>query len=160
VGRILVLGVGNLDRGDDAAGRAVARNLRGVLPTHITVDEAAGEATDLFGKLENAATAFLIDACTSGAAAGSIHRFDVSQAPLPQGEFGVSTHGFGLHEAIELARALGQLPPRCVVYPIEGASFATGAALSSSVATAVAEVASRLRAELIGDEDCKERSRA
>jgi hydrogenase maturation protease len=159
-GEILVLGVGNPDRGDDGAGRVVARALLGALPAHIEVAEAGGEATDLLGKLEDAATAFIIDACASGAVAGTIHRFDVSLAPLPQGAFGVSTHGFGLHEAIELARVLGQLPPRCVVYAIEAASFATGAPLSSPVAAAVVEVASRLRTELIGDEDHKEPAHA
>jgi hydrogenase maturation protease len=159
-GRILVLGVGNLDRGDDAAGRGVARALRGALPAHIEVDEATGEATDLLARLENAATAFLIDACASGAAAGAIRRFDVSQSPLPQGAFGVSTHGFGLNEAIELARALGQLPSRCVVYAIEGAGFETGAPLSSAAAAAVVEVARRLRAELVGAEDQQEQTHA
>ena len=72
----------------------------------------------------------------------------MSEAPLPQGAFGVSTHGFGLHEAIELARALGQLPSHCVVYAIEGASFETGAPQSPLVAGAVVEVASRLSAEI------------
>ena len=57
-------------------------------------------------------------------------------------------HGFGLNEAIELARALGQLPPRCIVFAIEGEAFETGAGLSSAVAAAVREVTDRLSAEL------------
>ena len=57
--------------------------------------------------------------------------------PLPRGALGMSTHGFGLAEALELARALGQLPRRCIVYAIEGASFETGAPLSPEVAAAV-----------------------
>jgi hydrogenase maturation protease len=159
-GRTLVLGVGNPDRGDDAAGRAVARALVGALPAGIEVAEVGGEATDLLMRFEGAAAAFLVDACASGAAAGTVHRFDVSQNPLPQSAFGVSTHGFGLNEAIELARALGQLPPRCVVYAIDAAGFATGAPLSPAVAAAVVEVASRLRTELIADQDRKERTHA
>ena len=139
-GRVLVLGVGNPGRGDDGAGRAVAQALRGALPRAIEVAEADGEATDILARLDGASAAFLID--------GTVHRFDVSEAPLPQGAFGVSTHGFGLHEAIELARALGQLPSHCVVYAIEGASFETGAPQSPLVAGAVVEVASRLSAEI------------
>ena len=146
------MGVGNPGRGDDGAGRAVAQALRGALPRAIEVAEADGEATDILARLDGASSAFLIDACASGAPAGTVHRFDVSDAPLPQGAFGVSTHGFGLHEAIELARALGQLPSHCVVYAIEGADFETGAPQSASVAGAVIEVASRLSAE-IGGED-------
>ncbi|MDR3472351.1 MAG: hydrogenase maturation protease [Devosia sp.] len=154
-----MLGVGNPDRGDDGAGRAVAQALRGALPRAIEVAEADGEATDILARLDGASAAFLIDACASGAPAGTVHRFDVSDAPLPQGTFGVSTHGFGLHEAIELARALGQLPSHCVVYAIEGASFETGAPQSPSVAGAVIEVASRLSAE-IGGEDREEQAYA
>ena len=74
----------------------------------------------------------------------------MSRSPLPQGAFGASTHGFGLHEAVELARALEQLPSRCVVFVIEGAGFEMGAPLSAPAAAAVIEVARRLRDELIG----------
>jgi hydrogenase maturation protease len=154
-----VLGVGNPGRGDDGAGRAVAQALRGALPRAIEVAEADGEATDILARLDGASAAFLIDACASGAPAGTVHRFDVSDAPLPQGAFGVSTHGFGLHEAIELARALGQLPSHCVVYAIEGASFETGSPQSPSVARAVVEVANRLCAKL-GGEDREEQTHA
>jgi hydrogenase maturation protease len=78
-----------------------------------------------------------------------VWRFDVGTGPLPQCAFTVSTHGFGLGEAIELARALGSLPPHCVVYAIEGATFEAGAPLSPPVAAAVGDVARRLLAEII-----------
>jgi hydrogenase maturation protease len=158
-GRVLVLGVGNPGRGDDGAGRAVAQALRGALPRAIELAECEGEATGILARLENASAALIIDACASGAPAGTVHRFDVSQAPLPQAAFGVSTHGFGLHEAIELARALGQLPARCVVYAIEGANFETGAPLSPAAAAAVREVVRWVSVEL-GGEDRKEQAHA
>jgi hydrogenase maturation protease len=145
----IVIGIGNPDRGDDAVGRAVARRLRGVLPGDVEVVEADGEATDLIARLDGKAEAWLVDACASGAAAGTVRRFDVGAGPLPQDAFGVSTHGFGLGEAIELAQALGQLPRRCIVYAVEGASFEIGAALTAPVADAVADVAERLRAEIV-----------
>lgn len=150
--RRIVLGVGNPDRGDDAAGRKVARLLRWMLPHDVEVAEHGGEATDLLARLEGVAVAFLVDACASDASAGTVRRFDVGEAPLPQRVFGVSTHGFGLAEAIELARALGRLPPRCIVYAIEGASFEAGAPLSPAVAAVVADVARRLLAEITGEE--------
>ncbi|MGE0333992.1 MAG: hydrogenase maturation protease [Gammaproteobacteria bacterium] len=158
--RRIVLGIGNPDRGDDAAGRQVARLLRWRLPEDVEVAEHDGEATALLARIEGAAVAFLVDACASGAPAGTVHRFDVSAAPLPQAAFGLSTHGFGLAEAVELARALGQLPPRCVVYAIEGASFAGGAPLSPSVAAAVADVTRRLGAEIVGNAGAEERRHA
>jgi hydrogenase maturation protease len=142
-----VLGIGNPDRGDDAAGRAAAGLLRGVLPDHVEVAQADGEATDLVGRLERRFAAFIIDACASGAPAGTLHRFDVAAAPLPHAAFSVSSHGLGLHHAIELSRALGQLPPRCIVYAIEGEAFETGAPMSPAVLAAIRETAERVKGE-------------
>jgi hydrogenase maturation protease len=51
-------------------------------------------------------------------------------------------------EAIGLARALGTLPPLCIVYAIEAAHFTTGAAPSSAVTQAAHGVAERILAEL------------
>lgn len=146
--RRIVLGIGNPDRGDDAAGRRVAQLLRRMLPEHVEVAEHDGEATALLARLDGAAAAYLIDACVSGAPAGTVHRFDVGTAPLPQAAFGLSTHGFGLAEAVELARSLGQLPEHCIVYAIEGNSFEIGAPLSPPASAAVAEVVRRLGSEI------------
>jgi hydrogenase maturation protease len=148
-GRRIVIGIGNPDRGDDGAGRAVARLLRGNLPDDVVLVEHGGETTGLMARLDSMATAFLVDACASGAAAGTIRRFDVAATPLPPA-FGMSSHGLGLAEAVELARTLGQLPPCCIVYAIEGQSFAIGTPLSPPVALAVAEVAARLCTEIGG----------
>ena len=150
--RQIVLGIGNAERGDDAAGRTVARLLQGRLPDDVEIAELEGEAMELLARFEGVDAAFLVDACWSGAPAGTIRRLDANVTPLQQGLFSLSTHGFGLAEAVELARVLTQLPPHCVVYAIEGDSFETGAPLSQAVAVAVADVAARLRTE-IGDAD-------
>lgn len=147
-GRRLVLGIGNPDRGDDAAGPLVVRQLRGALPGDVTLAEEVGETAAILARIEGAAAAYLIDACASGASVGTVLRFDAAAGPLPQHAFSVSTHGLGLAEAIELARALRQLPPLCIVYAIEADSFEPGAPLTPAVAKAVAEVAQRLRAEI------------
>jgi hydrogenase maturation protease len=158
--RRVVVGIGNPDRGDDAAGRAVVGLLRNKPPDGVDLLEQDGETTALLACLEGASTAFLVDACESGARAGTVQRFDVAEAPLPQAFFRLSTHGMGLAEAIELARALGQLPPRCVVYAIEGSVFEVGDPLSPSVATAIAAVAAQLRCEVANEEDSGEQTHA
>ncbi|CCJ06295.1 hydrogenase maturation protease [Methylocystis sp. SC2] len=147
--RILVLCIGNPDRGDDAAGRAVARALR-ASAADVEIIEEEGEATRILARLEGADAAYIVDACVSGAEPGDIRRFDVGASPLPRAAFGASTHGFGLAEALELARALGALPPRCVVYAIEGGTFDAGAPMSPAVAAAVDIVAGRLRRDMLG----------
>lgn len=143
-----MIGIGNPDRGDDAAGRLVARLLRPGLPAGVTVAEMPGEAAALLARLEGVAAAYLVDASASGAPPGTVRRFDAGATPLPAATFELSSHGFGLAAAIELARALRQLPPRCIVYAIEGGCFEPGAPLSPAVAAAVAEVARRLAGEI------------
>lgn len=143
--RILVVGVGNPDRGDDAAGRMVARKLAGSAPAGVEIAEHDGEAASLVELMEGADGVILVDACTAGTPPGTVHRFDAAERPLPQKTLDFSTHGFGLAEAIELARALDQLPARCFVYAIEIQNVTEGAALSPAVAAAVDRLAQKLR---------------
>ena len=145
---MIVIGIGHPDRGDDAIGRLVAASLRTRAPAGVTVIDEDGEATRLVDRLGDTASAILVDAALSGAAVGTVHRFDAARDPLPEGRPGMSTHGFGLATAIELARALGRLPPRCVVYAIEARSFDVGAALSAEVAAAADDVVERVLAEI------------
>src|SRR5437763_14389182 len=104
--RVTVIGIGNPDRGDDAFGRIVAARLRGRWPGAVRLIEQDGEATSLLEQLGGADTAIVIDAAVSGGEPGDIHRFDAASEPLPAAKFDLSTHGFGLGEAIELARIL------------------------------------------------------
>jgi hydrogenase maturation protease len=149
--RTIVIGVGNCDRGDDAAGPAVARRLRGTLPASIEVAEHNGETASLLALLDGADCAVLVDACVSSGEPGAVRRFDVSDAPLPEAKFSLSTHGLGLGEAVELARALGQLPARTIVYAIEANAFDAGAPLSPAVAAAIDEASERIHAEFAAD---------
>ena len=146
--RMIVLGIGNIERGDDGAGRAVARLLRHMLSGKVEIVEQDGEATALLDKLDGAASAYVIDACMSNAPPGTIHCIDATHAPLPQASSDLSTHGFGLAAAIELGRALDRLPARTIVYAVEAESFAAGAPLSEAVAAATVIVADRIRSEI------------
>ena len=99
--------------------------------------EQGGEATTLLEELGDTDCAILIDAAVSGGECGDVRRFDAAREALPAAKFGMSTHGFGLAEAIELARTLGQLPARCIVFAIEARSFELGAPLSPELVRAV-----------------------
>ncbi len=148
VSRQIVIGIGNLERGDDAAGRIALERLRGRLPADIELIEESGEAAALLAAMEGATAAYLIDACTSGAASGTVYRLDAAASPLPRALRSCSTHGLGLAEALELARALGTLPGRCIVYAIEGASFELGAPLSAPVRAQIDALVTPLAAEI------------
>lgn len=147
-GRCVVIGIGNSGRGDDAVGRYVVRSLSGTMPAHVDLIGLDGDAGSLLANLDGVDVAYLVDACVSGSPPGSVQRFDATTTPLPHDDFAMSTHGLGLAEAIELARALGQLPASCVVYAVEAASFEAGAPLSPPVAAAVHAVAEQLRTEI------------
>jgi hydrogenase maturation protease len=145
---ILVIGIGNRFRGDDAAGLRVADRLRADVINGATVTESSGEAADLMEMWVNADHVFVVDAVRSGAPAGAVHRFDAHLKKLPSPSFQTSTHSFGLAEAIELARSLGRLPRRLIVYGIEGGDFGHGSVLSAPVAGTLDEVAARIRSDI------------
>jgi hydrogenase maturation protease len=144
----LVIGVGNDDRGDDGVGLSVARMLMRRAPAYLRVAQSDGEATALMHQIAAAQHVWVIDAAHSGAPPGTIHRIDCAagNAIVPRGT--VSSHGLGVAESIGLARALGVLPPHCIVYAIEAADFTPGAAPSPAVTRAAHEVADRILAEL------------
>jgi hydrogenase maturation protease len=147
---VLVIGVGNRHRGDDAAGPVTADCLRENPPEAVTIEDHSGEGASLIEAFERTAAVIAIDAVCSDAAPGTIHRFDVTREKLPTGFFRYSTHAFSLAEAIETARALGRLPSRIVVYGIEGQAFELGGRMTAAVAEAARTVASRVRTELAG----------
>jgi len=147
-GAVAVIGIGNPDRGDDAAGREVARRLRSLAPSGLSIIELEGEATAILAAFEGVDAAFIVDACDSGGLPGKVLRMDAADSNLPGVSFGLSSHGFGLHEALALARTLGMLPRRCVVYGIEAASFDIGAPVSATVELGVEETIERLRVEI------------
>jgi hydrogenase maturation protease len=147
--QLKIVCVGNPWRGDDAVGLDVARRLAGTLPDGVELAEREGEPTGLIDAWEGADRVWLVDAVSSGAPAGTIHRLDASEHELPVQLFRGSTHHVGLAEAVELARALGRLPARTVVYGIEGASFEVGGELTPAVAGAAERAAEAVREEVV-----------
>jgi hydrogenase maturation protease len=143
----LIIRIGNEYRGDDAAGLIVARRLKERLGDSFAVLEQSGDGAALVEAWRGAETVIIIDAVMSGAAPGTIHRVDASAQPLPKNAFRCSTHAFGVAEAIELSRALSELPQSLIVYGIEGKNYAAGVGLSSEVEKAVGEVVGRALTE-------------
>lgn len=146
-GAVRVFGVGNPYRGDDAVGPRVAELLRERLPAAVAVAPHDGEVGALLEAWEDAELVVVADAVHAGEAPGTVVRLDAARDPLPPAP-ATSSHGFGVAETVELGRALGSLPPRLVVYGIEGADYATGAPLSPVAERAAAEAAGRIAAEI------------
>jgi len=147
-GGTLIIGLGNQYRRDDAVGLVVARRLKEAAPEHVRVLEESGEGTSLMESWKGADTVILIDAVHSEAGPGTVRRLDAHRQPIPTRFFHCSTHAFGVAEAIELARVLSQLPPRLIVYGIEGKTFEAGLGLSPEVEKAAQEVVERVLGDL------------
>jgi hydrogenase maturation protease len=145
----LIIGVGNADRGDDGAGVAAAHLLMNQVADDVSVIELSGEGTAVMDAWRGASRVFVVDAVCSGATPGTVHRFDVSSAPLPAALFPCTTHGFGVAGAIEMARALHELPPQVIVYGIEAASFDESRELSRELQHAVTAVCAQILGELL-----------
>lgn len=141
---ILIIGIGNEYRSDDAIGLLVARALQTRKLPHASVIEATGEGTALLEAWKGAENVILVDAVTSQVPVGTIYQLDAQSGPLSPGLFALSTHAFSVAQAIELARALGNLPQRLVVYGIEGKQFVAGIGLSPEVERAAHEVIERI----------------
>jgi hydrogenase maturation protease len=144
----VIIGVGNPYRHDDGVGHAVARRLRDELGDAAVVREESGEGAALLEAWHGADAVYLLDAVSTGADAGTMVRCDAVSQPIPAVFFRHSSHAFSVAEAIELARALGQLPPRLIVYGVEGADFTAGVGLSSAVERAVEPVVCAVLDEL------------
>jgi hydrogenase maturation protease len=145
---VVVIGMGNLVRGDDGVGRRVARILRQRLPSRITVRECEGEATELMDAWAGFAHAVVVDAARGGGAPGTVHRIEVGSEPLPAAIGSTSVHGLGLAEAIGLGQALRRIPGRLLVYAVEGSTFEAGATLSPEVESAIGKVSRLVQSEV------------
>jgi hydrogenase maturation protease len=145
---IVIIGVGNEYRSDDGVGVVIARRLKAQLPTEIKILEASGEGVSLLEAWQGATSVVVLDAAHSGAPPGTIHRFDASTEAIPSAFLNYSTHAFSVAEAVELSRVLHELPPRMIVYGIEGSNFEAGVGLSPVVEDAVTLVVARVVSEL------------
>ena len=145
---IRIIGLGNVLRGDDAAGILVARHLRGLRQKGIETVEIESGGPELLEYIEGADLAILIDAVQSGSKAGTIHFLDVTEGPIGLIVVPHSTHGINILETLELGRVLQRFPKRVLLYGIEAGCVEIGERLSPQVNKAVKRVATRIRTAL------------
>ncbi len=146
--RVLVLGIGNPDRGDDGIGPLVIECLAGRLPCAVDVRVRAGDVLALIDDWTNFQSVIVVDAAASIGAPGRVHRIDALHETLPMPPLPASSHAFGLTEALALAQALGSAPAEVVVYAIEGEAFEAGAAMTPKVRAAARGVADKVATDV------------
>jgi len=112
------------------------------------VVEIQRDGTHLMDLWKGAGIVFVFDAAYSRNTAGAIYRLDAIKKRLPADLFRLSTHTLGIAEAVELSRALNQLPPELVLFGIEGKNFGLGQGLSLQCEQSALKVIRRVSAEI------------
>jgi hydrogenase maturation protease len=147
---VLVVGIGHPDRGDDAVGWLVAERLRdrlADLPDVQVVRSSADPAALLTQAAWNEAHhVVLVDAVVTGAPPGTVEVRGGEQ-PLPSPRSS-GTHDLGLAATLQIAKALGRVPPDLTIVGVEGARFGIGDLPSPAVIAAAERVAVALDAEV------------
>jgi len=144
---VLVIGCGNLLRGDDGVGPVLIRHLwdRGV-PEGARLVDGGTAGMDVGFQMRGAQKVVIVDACVSqgdtAVAPGTVYRVpgeELTDLPPLQG---LHTHSFRWDHAIPFARwALGDdCPTDITVFLIEAAAMDLGAELSDPVRTGMEQV--------------------
>ncbi|MFL4903801.1 hydrogenase maturation protease [Streptomyces sp. MMS24-I2-30] len=147
-GRVVVIGVGNPLRGDDGAGPAAVRALRGRVPDGTVLAVSDGEPARMLGLWRGADTVVVVEALrASPARPGRLHTLTAADASN-RAAGTASTHALGLGACLALAEALGRLPRRLVVHAVEVTSTELGTGLSEAVRSVLPELTARAAASV------------
>jgi hydrogenase maturation protease len=151
VTRVIVIGVGNEYRRDDGLGPWVVDRLRERGLPDALLAVSLGETTELIDLWDGADLAIVVDAIAadvgdaSSAHPGRIHRLSVVDPPAERSR---AAHGLDLGETVELARVLGRLPDRLLLYVVEVTDVEFGIGLSAEVAAAAVRVVDEIAGEV------------
>jgi hydrogenase maturation protease len=145
---VVVVGCGNLLRGDDAVGPILIRHLweEGV-PENVTLVDGGTAGMDIAFKMRGARRVVIVDAAATGAAPGTIYEVPGHELEQLPPLAGLHTHQFRWDHALAFGRWLLQdeYPTDITVYLIEVAQVDHGAPLSEPVATAMHQVGGIIR---------------
>jgi hydrogenase maturation protease len=147
--RVRIFGIGS-PSGDDQAGWLTIDALlaSGVQASgEIAIEKLDRPGANLIPLLDGAAWVILIDAMQSNGSVGRIRHFGVEDWPAYSQ--GLSSHGFGVLDALSLARELGSLPSRLDLYGIEIGLVSPGEQARSEIQAAAQQLAQRIAGELI-----------
>ena len=137
--RVRIVGCGNPDAGDDAAGLVAVDRVRSLVPPDVDV-VTAPTALHVLDLLEGADNVLLVDAMRTtggGRDPGEVVRAASGPDGLPTAlRSSLSSHGLGLAEAVGLAAALGPVP-NLVFLGVEVGDVRAGHGLSPAVEAAL-----------------------
>ena len=146
----LVIGCGNLLRGDDAVGSILVRVLWDLgLPDGVRCADAGTGGMDVAFQMRGVPEVILIDACQSGSKPGSVFELPGEEVENLPPLTGLHLHAFRWDHALAFGRWLlkDEYPENIRVYLIEAEQLDPGAPLSPAVEKSMRGLARRLRKE-------------
>lgn len=147
--RILIIGIGNILKGDDGLGVRVAEILsQRELPAGVVVEEVGTPGLDLINRFEGWQKVILVDAVKMGAQPGTWKRFSPQDVRLIAIGNVLSLHEPDLASVLELAQAMNMLPDEIVIYGVEPQNLTFMAPLSSPVEAIMNTIAEQILSEI------------
>ena len=137
---LLVIGIGNEYRSDDAVGLVAARRIRNLGLDNVEVSESDGDGAALIEQWTEKNNVLLIDAVQSGSAPGTLHIMEAGRDGIIPENLSFSTHSFGIYYALRLAASLKMLPENIKIVGIEGYNFTSGINLCPHVVNKLPEI--------------------
>lgn len=148
---ILIIGCGNLLRGDDGVGPILIRHLWEIgLPEGVRCADGGTGGMDVAFQMRGAEKVILIDACQSGSDPGAIFKVPGAELENLPPLTGIHLHAFRWDHALAFARWLlkDEYPRDITVYLIEAENIGFGADLSPRVRVAMEKLARLLLDDL------------
>ena len=151
----VVIGCGNLNRSDDAAGVLAIHRLRQAFGSRLHPDvrlfDAGTGGMEVMFQARGAARLVIVDACRSGSQAGAVFRLpgsEINAAHAPA----YSLHSFRWDHAVYAGRRIfgAAFPADLTVYLIEAECLALGTELSAAVSRAVDQVCAQITHSIQG----------
>ena len=149
---VLVVGCGNLLRGDDAAGPVLVRMLAGRdLPAGVRLVDGGTAGMDIAFAMRGVPKVIVVDASRVGVEPGTVHRVpgaELTDLTPPQGNL----HSFRWDQALGFATWLlkDEYPDDITVWLVEGESFEPGAPLTPAVQASVERIADSIIDDVTG----------
>lgn len=150
--KIVLIGIGQSLRGDDAAGLEAVRLWQVQYPQsadtlQVEISELPG--LSLLDRLNGMEAAILVDAVHSSDAAGTLYRLGPEDLAAFRTD-AQSAHGWGVAETLTLGNSLYPELAKCRIslIGIAGSDFSMGAGLSPAVQAALTDVADMIEKEV------------
>lgn len=149
---LVVIGIGQRLRGDDAAGLDAVKNWRSKYnktARNIRLELAEVPGIGLLNLMIGARAALLVDAVQSGSSAGTIHYIHEDQIHAFSGG-SRSAHGWGIAETLVMGRNLypHSMPETIIILGIELGNVEMGADLSQTVQEALPDLVNAIEEQV------------